>query len=170
MCRPMNRKGLVCSECIEGFGPSVNSLGYPCSNCTDAWYGIPVFLFIEFVPVTIFYVIVIIFQINLTSAPFTCFVLCSQFAVSGFTTAFDRFSFSTTFQYYVFIILITFYGIWNLDFYHYILPPFCASPNLNILSIVFAGYISAFYPLCLIGLTCVCIKLHSYDFKVLIFF
>ena len=136
MCRPINRKGLVCSECIEGFGPSVTSLGYPCSNCTDAWYGIPVFLFIEFFPVTIVYVIVIIFQINLTSAPFTCFVLCSQFAVSGFVMAFGRFSFLTSIEYYVFIILITVYGIWNLDFFLYILPLFCVSPNLILFSLV----------------------------------
>ena len=166
MCGPMNRKGLVCSECIEGFGPSVTSLGHTCSNCTDAWYGIPLFLFIEFVPITIFYVLVIIFQISLTSAPFTAFVLCSQFAVSGFTTTFGRFSFSTSFEYYLFIILVTFYGIWNLDFFRYIFPPFCVSPNLNVISIVFLGYISAFYPLCLIGLTWVCIKIHSYDFKI----
>ena len=26
MCGPMNRKGFVCSECIEGFGPSFTSL------------------------------------------------------------------------------------------------------------------------------------------------
>ena len=25
MCGPMNRKGLVCSECIDGYGPSVTS-------------------------------------------------------------------------------------------------------------------------------------------------
>ena len=28
MCWPMNRKGRVCSECIEGFGPSFTSTGY----------------------------------------------------------------------------------------------------------------------------------------------
>ena len=42
MCGPMNRQGLVCSECIEGFGPSVTSLGYSCSKC--AWYSVPLFL------------------------------------------------------------------------------------------------------------------------------
>ena len=27
MCRSMNRKGRICSECIDGFAPSVTSLG-----------------------------------------------------------------------------------------------------------------------------------------------
>ena len=35
-CGPLNRKGLVCSECADGFGPSVTSFGYKCVNCTDA--------------------------------------------------------------------------------------------------------------------------------------
>ena len=40
LCGPMNRKGIVCSECIDGFGPSVTSIGYKCVNCSDAWYGV----------------------------------------------------------------------------------------------------------------------------------
>ena len=40
MCGPPNRKGLVCSECADGFGPSVTSFGYKCANCTDHRYGV----------------------------------------------------------------------------------------------------------------------------------
>lgn len=38
---PMNRRGFLCSECIEGYSPSFTSPGYRCSNCTNVWYGIP---------------------------------------------------------------------------------------------------------------------------------
>jgi hypothetical protein len=162
MCGPMNRKGLVCSECKEGFGPSVTSLGYRCFKC--AWYGIPLYLFLDFVPITVFYVVIILFQINLTSAPFTAFILGSQFTVSGFMAAFGRYSFLTNTEYYLFIIPITFYGIFNLDFLRFILPPFCVSSHLNIIGITFLGYISAFYPLCLIALMWMC---RSYDFKII---
>ena len=37
MCGPLNRKGLVCSECADGFGPSVTSFKYKCIHCTVAW-------------------------------------------------------------------------------------------------------------------------------------
>ena len=42
ICRPLNRKGRVCSECMEGYGPALMSEGFDirCSNCTGAWYGI----------------------------------------------------------------------------------------------------------------------------------
>ena len=52
MCGPMNRKGRGCFECIDGFAPSVISTGYECANCTGAWDGMPLYLFLEFVPVT----------------------------------------------------------------------------------------------------------------------
>ena len=41
---------LICSECIDGFAPAITSLGYQCSSCTQsAWYGVPLFLVLEFV-------------------------------------------------------------------------------------------------------------------------
>ena len=60
------------------------------------------------------------------------------------------------------------HGIWNLDFFRYILPPFCVSPNLKSIHILFLGYISAVYPLLLIALTWACIELYSHDHKPLV--
>ena len=78
MCGPMNRKGLLCKDCIDEFGPSVTSLGYKCSNCTDAWYGIPLYLAVELIPITLFYLIILIFKINLISPPMVLFILFNQ--------------------------------------------------------------------------------------------
>ena len=55
MCGPMNRKGFLCEECIDGFAVSFTSMGHKCSNCTDVWYGIPLYLLIELAPITVFY-------------------------------------------------------------------------------------------------------------------
>ena len=87
MCGPMNRKGRICSECIDGFAPSVTSFGYECSNCTGSWYGIPLYLFLEFVPITIFYLAVQFFQISVTSSPMTFCVMYSQAVCYMFTQA-----------------------------------------------------------------------------------
>ena len=91
MCRPLNRKGRVCSECVEGYGPTVMLAGFDiqwqCSNCTGAWYGIPLFLFLEFFPITLFYLaifIIVIFQINITSGSITCFIMYSQLLIISF--------------------------------------------------------------------------------------
>ena len=68
MCGPTNRKGMLCSECIDGFGPSATSPKFKCSNCTNtsATYCIVIFLLSELVPVTVFYFIILILQVNLT--------------------------------------------------------------------------------------------------------
>ena len=84
MCGPMNRKGRLCNECIEGFGLSIRSLGLVYSSCTGAWYGIPLYLFLEFIPLTAFYVIILLFRVNVTSAPMVAFVIFGQVIVSNF--------------------------------------------------------------------------------------
>ena len=75
VCGPLNRKG---SECADGFGPSMTSFGYRCANCTDSWYGMPLFLFLEFVPITVFYLIILVFHISITPAPMPCFIMYAQ--------------------------------------------------------------------------------------------
>ena len=35
ICTPLNRRGIVCNDCVNGFGPSVNSFGYKCVNCNS---------------------------------------------------------------------------------------------------------------------------------------
>ena len=172
MCGPMNRKGIVCSECIDGFGPSVTSIGYSCANCTDAWYRVPLFLVLLFAPITAFYLFILIFQISMTSPPMPCFIMYAQVIV--ITTHFidvenksmrvivgDRENLRLDAK-----ILFTLYGIFNLDFFHYnVLPPFCISSQIKPIHIALLGYISVLYPIVMIFLTWLCVELHGYNFR-----
>ena len=175
MCGPLNRKGLVCSECSDGFGPSVTSFGYKCANCTDAWYGVPLFLVVEFVPITVFYLIILVFQISVTSAPMPCFVMYAQcIVITFYMCLFSEF----TLRQVIFAdlvnlgldmkIIATLYGVLNLDFFSLILPPFCVSENVKTIHLAFSGYISVFFPIVLIFLTWVCIELHGRNFRPLV--
>lgn len=173
MCRPLNRKGRICRDCLDGFGPAVTSIGYQCSNCTETWYGIPLYLFLEFVPITIFYLFILIFRISVTSAPMTSYVMYCQLIVFAFTVDIEAVNViraEINGGIYVLLnIVIMFYGVWNLDFFRYIVPPFCVSSHLKIIHIVFLSYVSAFYPICLIGITWLCIELHSRNVKPFVF-
>ena len=164
MCGPLNRKGRLCSECRDGYGPSITSMGQTCSNCTNAWYGLPLYLFLEFVPITIFFFIVLIFKINVTSAPMVAFVFYCQIGVSTFLFM-NRYMYDTSYTYTFLKTLITFYGIWNLDFFRYVIPPFCVSPHIRSIQIAFLDYISAFYPLILAVVSWIFIRLYSRDCK-----
>ena len=175
MCGPLNRKGFVCSECADGFGPAVTSFGYRCANCTDALYGVPLFLFLKFAPITVFYIICLAFQISVTSAPMPCFIMYAQIIVVTFD-----FTTTNTLVLYKIIprdnldhrldikIALILYRVFNLDIGHYLLPPYCLSSKIKFIHEAYLGYISAFYPPLLILLTWICIELHGRNFRSLV--
>ena len=169
MCAPMNRKGLVCSECIDGFGLSVISYGFQCTNCTNSWYEIPVYLLLEFVPITAFYLFILAFQISVTTAPMTSFVFYSQLSSLLFETITKLRSLIDYEQggtmHLLFKLVTAFYGVWNLNFVRFLIPPFCISPHLKQLHIVSLLYISAFYPIIMIAITWTCIEFYSRNIK-----
>ena len=53
MCSPLYRKGTACSQCATGYGPSVISDRYECAKCTHLWYGVFVYIMVEFAPITV---------------------------------------------------------------------------------------------------------------------
>ena len=167
MCGPMNRKGRICSECIDGFAPSVTSVGYKCSNCTGAWYGVPLYLLLEFVPITLFYLLVLVCQISVTSSPLTYCIMYSQLIVYAFADCPMMQFYKSTKEMTLIKILLTLHGIWNLDFFQYILPPFCVSPNLKFIHVLLLKYISAIYPVLLIALTWLVIEMCSHKINCL---
>ena len=173
MCGSLNRKGYQCDECLEGFGVSLTSLGFQCSNCSGIWYGVPLYLFLEFVPITIFYVIVLVYRLNVTSVPMTSFVMFSQltfysFVLSAESQSVFRTQLASRQQFDLLNAVIALYGIWNLDFFRYVIPPFCVSPEITLIHAFFLDYIAAFYPLCLIILIWIWIELVSRGYKPLV--
>ena len=160
MCGSANRKGFLCSECIDGFGPSATSPKFKCMNCSNivARYSVTIYLLSELVPVTIFYFIVLFFQINLTSAPMVNFIFYSQvvhntISYNGIDTL-DQMKYSLS-------IASVFHGIWNLNYFRYVIPPFCISQKFHMIHIVYLQSISTFFPFVLIGITWICIELYT---------
>ena len=65
-------------------------------------------------------------------------------------------------------ILITFYGFWNLDFFHSVISPFCLSEDITTLHALALQYLQAFYPLVLIIGTYILIELHNRNVRVFV--
>ena len=173
MCTPLNRKGYQCNECFEGYGISMTSLSYQCSDCDGVWYGIPLYLVVEFIPITIFYILILVYRWNVTTAPMTSYIMFSQFAFYGFIFSADSRNVAQSqlpsglFNFFN-IVVVGFYGVWNLNFFRQALFPFCVSPDLKLIHVFFLDYISAIYPLCLIAFTWLWIELSSRGFKPII--
>ena len=167
-CGPLNRKGLLCSECYEGYGPAVYAFGNECVKCHGSAYGRwALYLFVALFPITVFYVIVIVFNVNTVIPPFTAFVLYCQICVT-----IDRIQMPTRSKFTskhhsptILLLARTLSGIWNLDFGRHIIPLFCVSENLNTYHALLLDYILAFYPMLLILITYILINLHGQNFK-----
>ena len=175
MCTPLNRKGFVCSECVDGFGPSLNYLDYKCANCTNIWYGVLLLLSLECVPITILFLIILVFRISVTSPPMPCFIMYAQLVDVFFRAIIHNnvklkeiVSNKDGDLSLVFKIIQTFYSSLNLHFFRTVLPPICISSHLKNIYISLFGYTSVLYPLVLIFLTWLCVELHGRNVQPLV--
>ena len=71
----------------------------------------------------------------------------------------------TGFPYVALKVLLVLFGIWSLDFFRFVIPPFCVSSNMKTVHALALEYLVAFYPIFLILLTFVCVKLHDNNFR-----
>ena len=165
MCGPLNRTGLLCSQCQEGLGPAVFSPYRECLECMDEPYGWILFFFMATIPQTIFCLLVIIFRLNAASPSLNGFVLAAQLITIFFKLSPSN---NITSQNWFEKIVATCYGFWNLDFFIYIIPPFCIEEGWSTLTVIALEYTVALYPILFTVLVYYCITLHDNECRVLV--
>ena len=169
MCGGLNRTGLLCSHCKPGLGPAVFSYTLPCLKCLDSGYGWLLYMFLATFPTTVMFLVVTLCQIRINSAPINFFVFVSQILVSFVNTNPYDFTGVSKPTSYLTLFLLTIHGVFNLDFFRYIIPQFCISSTMTTLQALSLEYIVAFYPLLLITVLYICIQLHARDCKPLVY-
>ena len=169
VCGPLNSKGILCSECRDGFG--IAQLGYPkCVECTHS--GWLKYFAVEFIPNAIFLLVIVIFGVNVISGPINAFIYFSQVTTAyvNIAVAEDVLKRQGTLSYSVrpVQVITSFYGVWNLRFFHEITPAFCLTEHTSYLEGVALAYIIAVFPLFLVVVLYVCIELHAHNFRPLV--
>ena len=169
MCGPLNRKGTLCSKCKDGYGIALYSYTLECSKCWGHNYGWALYYFLQLFPVTVMYFLVVIFHIRATSSPLSAIVFMSQIVVYTIRLNVPVHMFLenhvTGFLYVAMQVLFVLCGIWSLDFFRSIIPPFCVSTNPDCVLALIHEYLVAFYPIFLVLITYACIKLHDNNFR-----
>ena len=163
-CNWYNREGKLCRKCKVGYGPAVYAFSLMCAECRySSAIGWMLYLFCALFPITLFYFFVIIFNIRATSPPFSAFVLMSQTFCMMELTYIPLKMRLTQFKSLLILLQIirVLCGFWNLDFFRYLVPPFCVSSSLSTLQALSLEYIHIIYPLFLIFVTSICIELHA---------
>ena len=168
LCDFYHRGGQLCGACEENYTLPVYSYYLGCVKCEDYEYGWLKFVAAAFVPLTAFYILVIIFQISGTLSSLNGFVLMSQIMV---TPPIIRELYShnqVNSLYHVGSLAqlcintgIAIYTIWNLDFFRSFYKYICISPDLKYQHVLLLDYAVAVYPLFLIFITFICVKLHD---------
>ena len=168
MCGPYNRRGLLCGECKDGYGPAVYSFDLKCAKCSSQWskHAISLYIFLQFVPTTLIFICLVVFRINITSGPLLGYVLFCQSCIIGVSDC----------RYYIydyivsnapaplkvlFVSSITVSQFWSLQFFNALITPFCISSKLNSIHIHMLNFVPSTYSIFLVITACILIKLHA---------
>ena len=169
-CGATNREGILCGDCKEGFGVAVNSEYFDCVLCPDehTYYNWIFYLLTEFLPGTLFFVLVFVFSMTVTSGPLNSYIFFAQVISNAVGIDADGMiplhniteqhgiSYATLKDFYVIP-----YDIWNMNFFKSLWPKFCLSPHLNTIDIYALGYITAVYVLILVIIFALILNLYN---------
>ena len=168
LCGWANREGFMCTKCKEGLGISVMTYDKKCVKCIGKLKGWILYLFLATVPTTLFFFLVIGCRIKTTTEHFNWIIGLSRMFIF-YIDKYPNSLLSTSSNYYFFsLIAVTVSGVWSLDFFRYVIPPFCITETLSNVEVTAMEYIVAVYPLVLIITTYICIELHDRGCKVLV--
>lgn len=158
-----NQTGTLCGQCATAFAPAVNTDTFQCVECQPQQekYNWLIYLITEYVPITIFFFIVILFNVSVTSGPANAFVFFAQTITSIVKLQADRSIPLSNFARALQTSYTIPYNIWNLNFFRSVLPPFCISRHITMLQYISTGYITAFYPFLLVTAFYVAVSLYS---------
>ena len=154
LCAP-HRTGVMCGECTKNYGPAINLETFECVNCTDINLAANIAKYVasSYIPLVTLFMILILFDLRLTTGPANAFILYCQVASSTFIPNSIQSCYDAIYQ--------APYGIFNLNFVENYIPPICFSAKFNTLTILLLDYLVALSPLMLILLVLLLLKVQE---------
>ena len=173
MCGPYNRRGVLCGECKDGYGPAVYSFDMTCANCSSLWsrYAITLYLFLQFAPTTLIFICFVVFRFNITSGPLLGYVLFCQTTIAAINCQaffiYDYIKLHVSSSPRVLLdLLLTVSQVWSLQFLKAIISPFCISEKLTGIHVHMLSFIAAIYPLVLVIISCILMELYARNYRI----
>ena len=147
LCSPYNRNGTLCGKCSNGHSVAINSVYFDCIDCSHwlSQHGWIIYALTEYVPSTLLFCFILFFDINLHSGTISSVVLYFQI-YDSLNIYSDKEMNPPQHSDPIITIIEFIYNIWNLEFFGYLIPPYCLSKNFNTMDILLIKYTSGFYP------------------------
>ena len=167
VCTQFHRTGLLCGDCEEGYSPLVLSYNLSCVKCPDGHKNWWKFILAGFVPLTCFYFIVLLFNINVTSSRLHGVVWFSQALSTPVLIRRVMLAFIKEPANLIAVkVLLVFYSFWNLDLFRSVIPDICL--NISTLQALALDYLVAFYPSLLLFTSYLFITLYDRKIRFII--
>ena len=162
MCGRLNRDGPMCysSKCKNGFCPLVYLYDLKCvpyNIYKDSHYNWLKFVAVAFIPLILFYFVVILFQIDATNPYLYGFITLNQALASPISLRGILLSLNGKDLLGGQLLAIP-YAIWNLDFFRSLQLNICL--DLTTLQTLALDYAIAVYPLVLVVITYIVVDLE----------
>ena len=161
MCKLWNRTGALCGKCLPYHFPLAYSYNLTCIPCPHVGWNWFRYIMAAYLPLTLFYLVIFFFKINVTSSHlFVVVIYCQSLSSRAAIIVNDNLSFNTAVK-----IIFSLYGIWNLDFFR----PFYSDICLGIgpLPTLALDYAIAVYPILLMIITYLLIVLYDRNYRVI---
>ena len=159
LCADANRHGPTCGMCKDNYSVFYHSGRYNCKKCDNLISGLGILFYFlsELVPLTIIFLIVIIFDINLMSGIANSFIFFAQ-TMDFYQVTLPNYEMPEKFtqltEVYWFII-----GFFNLEFFRTEALSFCLFHGARTLDILVFKYVTTAFGLLLICLLVVLMKM-----------
>ena len=136
-CGYWNREGQHCGRCTPNHAPQVYSYTLNCVRCEESDLALNIVKYIAaaYLPLTVFFVLVVMFKVSATSDSLSVVVLVNQmFTASSIITLYTISN--TYYKNPTVKILLSVVGIWNLDFFRPVYTSLCIHPKIDILHVL----------------------------------
>ena len=163
ICGKINRKGLICGECFDNYSVFYHSNRYMCAKCSYPEYGIIFYIMSELLPLTLLFILVIIFDVNLTSGSMNSFIFFAQTLDFFEVSAYGSYSLPHSIQILSHIYWFCF-GFLNLDFFRIDAFAFCLWDKATVLDVLAFKYVTTLYGLVLVCSLFCMMKFCQFDF------
>ena len=158
-----SRRGVLCGICAHNFTMLFHSQEYKCYNksLVNCFYGIPLYIVSELLPVTVLFLVILIFNINLTSGALYSFVFYAQVFNSQYVTAFGTAEVQNKIANSILTILKVAYGFFNMNMLNIDSLSFCLISDANAMDLFMFQYGTTLYAVLLVIVTVLVLRLHS---------
>ena len=160
ICTSYKRRGPMCGLCERNHTPPVYSYSFTCVECTNYKLNWLKYIAIAYLPLTVFCFLVLVLKLSATSGSINALVTIIQLAAApGIVRIYllkNHFHLEVYFQ-----LATGICSILNLDFLKPFYHPFCLHPSMTTIQVFSLDYLLGVYPLFLIIVIFVFVKLHD---------